>query len=792
MAVSGQTPRVSLRLLILAWAGGVAWLQTRPELPGWHWLWLLPPLAILASFLPSRGYARVLFWVACAGLAGFTYAAWRAETRLDDRLGAEWVGRDVILIGQVAGLAEATPRGARFDFVVARVDTPGVRVPSRVSLNLRTELGETAQGVRGGACLALTARLYPPHGAANPGGFDYEAWLLERGTRAVGRVTPGSPRPATCPTRLAAGIDAWRESLRAGLRDKLGDAPFAGVVAALALGDQDAISAAQWRLFRRTGVTHLMSISGLHVTLLGALAYALVLWGWRRAPALALRWPAQRVAAWTGLAVSAVYVGLAGFGVPAQRTLYMLCGATLALALDRAQSPTRILAPALFLVLLIDPWAVLGAGFWLSFGVVAALLHAGIGRGRDEAAWRAWGRAQWVASLALLPPLLFLFQEYSLVAPLANLLAIPMVSLIAVPLSLLAAFTPWVWPADLAHGAVRLVMLWLNGLDAMPQPVWHGAAPTLPALGLAVVGVALLLLPRGVPGRWLGWLYFLPLLLPRTDHPEPGDVRAHVLDVGQGLAVVLRTAGHTLVYDAGPAYYSGEDAGRRVVAPFLHGVGVHRLDGLVVSHDDSDHAGGALALIDSHAPAWLLASLVDPGDGRLSQNGRSTLQAARRALRCDQGLAWTWDAVRFEVLYPPARYHANPGFEDNDRSCVLRVQGRSGSMLLVGDLARLGEMTLLDGMADRLRTDILLVGHHGAAASSSEPFLNAVRPSQALISVGRANSFGHPAPETLRRLEDAHAQVWRTDHAGAIEVRLEPGATRIEAARAGMRRYWRE
>jgi competence protein ComEC len=792
MRAEGDARRgVSLRLLIVAWAAGVVWLQTRPELPGWAWLWLLPPVAIAASLTPPASRVRRIVWLGIACLAGFAYAAWRAEARLDDRLAEPWAGRDIHLLGQVVGLVEDTPGGRRFEFRVLRVGTPGAQVPSRLSLNLRVAPGAVATLPRGGACLTLRARLYAPRGADNPGGFDYEAWLFQRGIRAVGRALPESVGAAMCPSDMRARLDGWREDLRHDLNARLAGSPHGGIVAALALGDQDAISAEAWRLFRRTGVTHLMSISGLHVTLLGVMAYGLVLWAWRRVPALTLRWPARRAAAWFGLAVSAGYVVLSGFGVPAQRTLYMLLGATLAMALDRAHSASRVLAPALLLVLLIDPWAVLGIGFWLSFGVVAALLHADAGRAAGAGGWRAWVRTQWVAGLALAPPLLYVFQEYSLVSPLANFLAIPLVSLVAVPLSLLAAFTPWQWPADGALATLGVTWKLLTWLDALPRPVWHGAAPSLPALLLAVLGVAWLLLPRGMPGRWLGLLLCLPLLFPRLDRPTADGVRAHVLDVGQGLAVVVRTANHALVYDAGPMHASGEDAGQRVVAPFLHAIGAHRLDGLIVSHDDIDHSGGAGALLDGHAPDWLLSSLADPGDGRLSAHGRALLSRARHNLRCDQGMAWTWDGVRFEVLYPPARYHANPGFEDNDRSCVLRVRNTQGAMLLVGDLARLGEMTLVEAPGGA-RADVLVVGHHGAATSTSDAFLAAVAPSHALISVGQGNSFGHPAADTLRRLATHGARIWRTDRDGAIEARLEAPAMTIATTRPERRRYWRE
>jgi competence protein ComEC len=784
--------RVHWRAMILAFAAGIAVLQLQPDLPGWRWLWLCAPLPVLASFIPPDSRARPAVWLLGAALAGFAYAAWRAEARLGDELDVDWSGRDVRLVGRVAGLPETTPLGTRFEFEVTRVATPGARVPGRVLLHLYRTTEAAPSQVRGGACLELTARLRRPHGNHNPDGFDYEAWLFERGVRAQGRVVRLENGEAHCPASPRALIDAVREDARARLRGHLGDAEYAGIVTALAIGDQNAITQAQWRTFRRTGVTHLMSISGLHVTLLGWLAFTGAAWAWRRRPGLAERWPARHAAAWIGLAVSAAYVAMAGFGIPAQRTLFMLFAVCIALALDRLHSASRVLAAALLLVLLMDPWAILAPGFWLSFGVVAALFFADAGRIIPMHGWRAWGRAQWVATLALLPVLVFLFQEFSLVSPLANAFAIPLVSLVAVPLSLCAVLLPWAWPAEAARVVIGWVMAGLDMLDALPVPVWHAAAPGMLAIALAVLGVAVLLLPRGLPGRWLALALFLPLVWPRLECPPPGAFWLQAVDVGQGLALVVRTHARTLVYDAGPAYASGENAGIRLVAPRLYAQGITRLDGMVVSHDDIDHSGGVLALLDSHAPAWVLSSLVDPGDARLSRHGRAIVAVAARHIGCGAGQTWEWDGVRFDVLYPPRRYHANPGFEDNDRSCVVRIAGESGSALLVGDLARLGEMSLLESDPGVLASDVLVVGHHGSASSSSAAFIAAVRPRHALVSVGQGNAFGHPDAGVLARLRWAGAAIWRTDRQGAVTARFEHGSITLDTVRPGDRRYWHE
>lgn len=778
-----------IRLAILAFAIGAALLQMQAELPALAWVWVLP-LALWLTFHLSGRRQRAA-WLVLALVGGFFYAAWRADMRLQENLPRLWEGRDLTFSGRVLDLPETTPQGLRFHFSPDAIDRLGDAAPRHLMLHWRGRPGETPPALRGGDCLTLSARLYRPHALVNPGGFDYEAWLLERGIRAGG-VVAQPPRAATgCGGTARAWLDQTREALRDQLRDNLGQRPLAGVVRALAIGEQDAISTAQWTLFRQTGVTHLMSISGLHVTLFSALVYAVVVAVWRRIPGLTLRWPAARAGMLLGLLAALIYTALAGFGIPAQRTLYMLGGAALLAWLDRSASPTRLLAAALIAVLLLDPWASFAPGFWLSFGAVAALLLAGAGRIRPLPLWRTWIHAQWTVTLALTPVLLGLFHEVSLVSPIANAFAIPMISLLAVPASLLAAILPFETVAALAHGVAALVVWGLEGLARLPQPVFHGMVSSPRVLALALLGAGLLLLPRGVAGRWLGLLLFLPLFFPRLPGPAPGGLWLDVLDVGQGEAILLRTAGHRLLFDAGPGYADGEDAGRRVVAPALWNLGVNRLDGLVVSHDDTDHSGGALSLLDSHRPVWLLTSLAGVPRRSLGETGAAILAARPDAMTCRAGQTWNWDGVRFQVLHPPAHHYANPGYPDNERSCVLRVETAHGAVLLTGDIERLSEMNLAE-RGQALAAQVLAAPHHGSAGSSSEAFLAAVAPRHVLIPVGHKNRFGHPHPEALARYRALGARIWRTDRQGAISLKFEPGGIQGTAARAEQPRYWRE
>ncbi len=785
---------IGLRGLIIAFALGAAWLQAQAALPPLAWSAILPLGGLILAGLSQR-LPPVLNSAAALLLAaaiGFMYAAWRADARLESSLHKHWEGRDVALTGRVIGLPEDTPNGLRFVFQVEQVATSGAVLPERVQLGWFVRPKEPFPLLSGGDCVSLSARLYRPHGSVTPGGFDYEAWLLERGIRATGNVVGQPRRQGECPASARAWLDATRSALRQQLRTALGDQPYAGVVTALAVGDQDAIPAAQWTLFRQTGTSHLFSVSGLHITLFSALIFGLAGWLWRRIPALNLHVPARTAGMLAGLLAAAAYTALSGFGIPAQRTLMMLSGLAVVAILDAMPTPSRLLAAALAGVVLLDPWAAHSPGFWLSFCAVAALLYTGSGRLRPLPIWLGWIRTQWAVTLVLTPLLLSLFHEISLVSPLANLVAIPLISLAAVPLSLLAALTPMHFVATAAHAVVAAVMWALEILVRLPQPLLHAASPGLPALLLALLGALIVLMPRGFPARWMGWLLFLPLFFPRLPAPPEGAAWMSVLDVGQGEAVLVRTARHALLFDAGPRYASGEDAGTRVVAPALWHLGINRLDGLVLSHDDIDHTGGAPALLLSHRPDWLLTSLAGVPAHSLGSNGQIVRGMRPDALPCQAGQSWNWDGVHFEVLHPPAHQYAHAGQGDNNRSCVIRLNTARFSALLTGDIERLGEMNLIERNVLR-PTDILVVAHHGSASSSTPEFLAALQPRWVLIPVGHRNRYGHPHPEVLARFRAlSGVTLARTDRDGSLTLRLHDDGIRLDRARLNDRRYWRE
>ena len=436
--------------------------------------------------------------------------------------------------------------------------------------------------------------------------------------------------------------------------------------------------------------------------------------------------PARKASALAGFLAALVYCLIAGFAVPAQRTLYMVGVVALALWAGRVSSVSRVLCAALLLVLLLDPWAVLAPGFWLSFGAVAVILYVATGRlragpapapGHGAALGHSlvqWGRVQWAITLALAPLLLVWFQQMSLVSPLANAVAIPLVSLVVTPLALAGSVLPFDFILKLAHAVMAGQMWLLEWCAALPAAVWQQHAPAAWTVALALAGTAWLLLPRGVPVRWLGLPLMLPMFAVAPPAPAPGALWLTVLDVGQGLAVFVQTERHALLYDAGPAYSPEADSGSRVILPFLRASGIAQLDAMVVSHDDNDHAGGAASVLAGLPVAAFYSSL--PPD-----------HAAWRAapgyrLPCAAGQGWDWDGVRFELLHPAAASYARDRIKSNDRSCVLRIATAHGAVLLTGDIEVRSEQELLARAPEKLRADVLVVPHHSSRTSSTAGF----------------------------------------------------------------------
>lgn len=766
-----------MSLAALAFAAGAALLQLQASLPPLAWAWVAVPLAALG--LRYRAAP-----IACAFAVGFFWAAACAHSRMGDWLAAGLEGRELALVGVVSALPAITERGVRFELDVEAADGDP-RLPKKVLLSWYRNAppdddaaAGLATAVHPGERWAFTVRLRRPHGLVNPHGFDYEAWLLERGIGATGYVR-ARPEPRRLGMRNAPldYIERARESVRDRFYAVLGATPAAGILAALAVGDQRAISREEWQLFNRTGVTHLMSISGLHVTLVSGLVAWLVAMLWRRVPALVLRLPARKAAALAAIFGALGYTLLAGYGVPAQRTFWMVSVVAAALWGGRISSPWRTLALALAAIVLMDPWAPLAPGLWLSFGAVLLIFYAAVGWTEPGSKPAQWARIQWAITIGLAPAALLLFGQISVAGPIANAVAIPLVSVVITPLALIAALVPIDALLHLCAWLVQWLLEFLEWCASLPGALWQQHVPPVWTVIAALAGAAWVLAPRGIPWRACGLALMAPAFALALPAPQPGEAWITTFDVGQGLAVLVRTANRTLLYDAGPAYGTESDSGARVVLPALRGDGVERLDLMVLSHEDGDHIGGALSVLEGFEVA-ALASSLDPAH---ALNG-----LAPSARRCTAGEQWEWDGVRFAFLYP--RSAPAPRSRRNDQSCVLRIAVGSQSMLLTGDIERGAEAELARD-ASALRSTVLVVPHHGSRSSSTAQFIAAVSPSWAIVPVGYRSRFGHPNAEVLARYGEAGVAIARTDMQGAISVRLGAAMT-IEAERHRHGRYW--
>ena len=780
-----------MRCAILGFVAGAAFLQTRAALPDpWHLL--ACALAAFVLLLALRGPLRA----ACAGgLLGFGWAAFLAHAALSHELPKADEGRDIQLIGTVANLPHDFGEGVRFHLDVETVLTAAAQVPPKLALSWYGA-PSGASTIRPGARWRLTVRLQRPHGNANPYGFDYEAWLLGQGVRATGYVRPnaGNRRlDAFVPTPSNL-VERSRDALRARIMAALDGKPYAPGIVALVIGDQRGIEQADWDIFNRTGVSHLVAISGLHITMIAGLAACAAASLWRRSlftrAQLPLLLPTQKVAALAGAMAALLYVLLAGFGVPAQRTLYMLSVVALALWCGRLASVSHVLCLALGLVVLLDPWCLLWPGFWLSFGAVGVILYAGAGRFEARTpGWRGMlrlaGRTQYAVTLGLAPLTLLLFSQVSLIGPLANAVAIPVVSFLVTPLALLGSLLPAPFSSPvlaLAHLGVDRLAAALGWLAGLPLAVWSAPQPPPWLFLLALFGTAWMLAPRGWPQRWIGAVSWLPLFTLLPTHPPAGGFAVIAFDVGQGMALLVETEKHRLLYDTGPRYAATQNGATRVLLPYLRARGIGQLDGLVVTHSDTDHSGGALTLLEALEVGWMASSLA-PGHPAVRK------VAAHR--RCEAGQRWEWDGVAFEMLQPTSASYDDPGLKANARSCTLRISANGRAILLAADIEAAQEAALLQAAPDRLRADVLLAPHHGSGTSSTPAFLAAVNPSIGLFQVGHRNRYRHPKKEVFERYGQLGIRRLRTDESGAITFAFGE-AIAVSEYRRAQRRYWQD
>jgi competence protein ComEC len=760
-----------------------------------------------------------------SGFLAFGLTGIRAVAYSSYQLSPAYEGRDIEVIGVVSVMPHNNEMGTRFQLdvessqLLVTLDQvqskQTILVPPKISLSWYGGVFGAAENAGDLASLQrkpmpllpgerwkMTVRLKAPHGNSNPGGFDFELWVWEQGIQATGYVRTGENDAV--PLRLA---QTWQHPVEQ-LRHKVRDAIFtrmsssdtsihsseAGIVAALVTGDQQSIERADWDVFRRTGVAHLMSISGLHITMFAWAAVIIVGWLYRRSTRLCLLYPATHAALLGGMLLATFYAVFSGWGVPSQRTIWMLATVTFLRLLGKRWPWTAVWMLACVVVVLIDPWALLQAGFWLSFVAVGVLFATDITQYPVNAdtkqveikkisvletfKQKLWlgGREQFIITLVLTPLTLLLFGQVSVVGLFANALAIPWVTLVVTPLAMLGTFFSPMW--DMAGLAVHVLSRFLSLLAALPFATISVAVPHLLVSVLAVLGGIVLVLPWPWQLRLIGLPLLLPVMLWQAPRPADGQFELIAADVGQGNAVVIRTANNTLVYDAGPRYSIDSDAGHRVLVPLLRATN-DSVDAVMLSHRDSDHSGGIKSVLAMHPKASFLSSIENAHE----------LRVLRPTQRCVAGQKWQWDGVDFAVLHPSAADYELPQ-KSNAMSCVLRISTPQVSALLVGDIELAQEARLVsDQQNNSMKSTILLVPHHGSKTSSSASFLEAVQPQFAVVQAGYRNRFGHPAASVMERYNERNIKVIDTAHCGAL-LWESSDSSKTLCQREIAKRYW--
>lgn len=819
MSCSGARPPVPVKhagsLWLLGMVLGVALQLQQPALWSagvYAGLLVLAAAAALLAYRSLRGAGwQALAWLLVGVLGGAGSTGLRAVAFAGQALDPALEGVTLVVSGRVAAMPTRSPQGLRFEFEVegAQRDGQAVAVPPRLLLGwyrqpfqARSETRRSSRSdtptpslpaVVAGDRWQLAVRLKRPHGLSNPHGFDRERWLWEQGIGATGslRVGPRDPAPQRLATTAWHPLQRARQQVDEGIGRRVDDPRSAGVLSALVVGNQSAIEREDWDLFRTTGVSHLMAISGLHVTMFAWLAVAVVGALWRALarvwPAALLAVPAPLAAGVGGIALATVYALFSGWAVPSQRTVIMLA-VVMTLRLHARRWPWPVVwLTAMVVVLLLDPWALMHAGFWLSFVAVGILFASDPGRGLPgsspggpvtpsrlrQVLSKGLGllREQSVVTLALAPLTLMLFGQFSVVGLVANLVAIPWVTLVVTPLAMLGVAWSPIW--DLAAWAVQALGVLLQGLAGWSWSAVYRPITPWPMAVLAILGGIVMVLRLPPVLRVAGCLLVWPVLFWSPERPPAGQFELTAIDVGQGSAVLVRTARHSLLYDTGPSYSPDSDAGDRVIVPLLRALGV-RLDQVVVSHSDSDHSGGMEAVRQAHPQARWLSSF-----DRVPER------------RCQAGQQWTWDGVRFEVLHPrPGHYGAGGEglLSSNAMSCVLHVVAGEHSAWLAGDIDAEQEVRLALDRPD-MRTTVLLAPHHGSLTSSSPVLLNTLQPAWVIVQAGHLNRFKHPAHRVLERYRqrgipwvgspDCGAATWRSD-----------APDHVDCHRHARHRYW--
>ena len=813
-----------LRFGITAWIAGGSSFLFLPEMPKegiGFCIGLTLALAIVWLSL-RKIYSRVstICWVLALFTLGWTYSFHYAESRLAKPFPAELENQEIRVRGYIDQLPNGDDQGQRFSLRVISWDEQDLKdLPERIYLSWSNawQKKKVIPNLVPGQEWQFLVKLKRPHSLMNPHQFDFERWMFHQGFGAYGSIRSGELlADSSWLTDFKTAIEYQRWRIRTKIRNILGkDAQYAGVLIALVIGDQNAIAQEDWRVFNATGVGHLISISGLHVTMLSGLGAILGAWLWRRRQ-LPLRVPVQKIAACTGFLTAFLYAWLAGFQIPAQRTMYMVGVVAFALWTGRIARAFDIWWLALLLVLIMDPMAAYTPGFWLSFGAVAVILYGmgasssliGIPNGKEYEkdrtqrlilALKESCRLQWIVTIALLPCTLYWFYQVSIASPIANALAIPIISFVVTPLAIAGALLPeWISHIllHLAHFTMELTARYLHYLAQFDWAVLWSHQPTWWSLALSSVGIYLHIRPGPFRDhfllRFFGLILIIPLFWENHQAIREGEFRASVFDIGQGTAVLIETKAHRLLYDAGPLSGKNDNAGERTLLPYFRGEGINQLDRLVISHKDADHIGGASTLIKNMQIQSFL--------GVMPKNHPFMIELDKKlipSLPCQYGQEWQWDRVQFKVWHPGQEITFDPQDhrgKPNENSCVLEVSNGYTSFWLTGDIEKRGEREHIERLEEEGYQHppkvIVMAPHHGSKTSSSADWLEVLKPTAAFSQHGYLNRYGHPHPIVKKRYENSEIPLLETTQTGAQVWYASANELLVELMRPMKKRLW--
>lgn len=753
-------------LNILAFLIGDLYLQTFTKLPTTGIIVLLLSISSVCFLFFRNKYIRFL----SAFILGASWSAWYAHNMLSWTLPKELEDKPIIITGDIAALPKQETISTLFIFRLTTLDN--MPIHKKVSIRLSWH---HAPILKVGDQWQLMARLKRIHGIQSPGSFDFEAWSLTNGLRAFGSVMPSTKNIILAHRFYAYPVDSLRQYLQAKMTSCLPSTFTAHWLLTFMLGERHNVSQQEWQVLRSTGTNHLMAIGGLHIGIVAGFMYCLITWLWRRITYLMLLLPAQQAGYLAALGVAWIYSALAGFSLPTQRACLMLTFFILARLLRREINAWCSWSLALLCVLLLNPLSILTDSFWLSFGTIALIIYGCGGRIAPVGYWWHWGRTQWVIAIGLIPCSLIFFQQTSVIGFIANSIAIPWLTFLLLPFCFLSSLVIIVFPsltgillwlADKSLSGLWLVLSWLSSL---PFAVWHQAIPNHTLLLLLILGVIILLQPIGLPGRWLGVIWCLPLFFYEPARPNTGHVWLTLLDVGQGLAIVVETKQHTLLYDTG-VKFGNIDMGESVILPYMRSKGLAKLDTLIISHGDNDHIGGTKAILSALSIKSIFTSVPEKLPLPNTQY-------------CLVGTHWQWDGVTFSFLHP------DQGNLDlhNDSSCVLLIKADNQSILLPGDIEQYAENTLLKTQFNQLSATILVAPHHGSKTSGLREFIAAVNPQLVLYSTGYLNRYHLPNDAVIATYAEKGVRQLNTVNTGTIEIKK---LNTINQYRVQQKRYW--